>query len=289
MTLFPGGEDTAVPLLNEAVKPVGEKDIEFFGFHIDGKVNVTLGGGDGKRPLDGIFHKVSQDHTEIHVGDGERGRKIGFTVKGYLLFGSDIAVISQDRIGGEVRAVTEPGSVGSGQLLVVISQVLKKPLVFFLFCQGCDGPDRMTEIMAQPAGLGDIGLETGVLAGLHFQHLVFLFHLGPFCNGMGGFEKKGLEQKEKDQQGAFDKERNLENPADMHGGVFFRYHVNVANGDDCREKPGRPPDSAFMEMVDDPGETPGKEKKKKGHSQEDTEPLDGETKAGGSQVVIIGL
>ena len=51
MTLFPGGEDTAVPLLNEAVKPVGEKDIEFFGFHIDGKVNVTLGGGDGKRPL----------------------------------------------------------------------------------------------------------------------------------------------------------------------------------------------------------------------------------------------
>ena len=41
------------------------------------------------------------------------------------------------------------------------------------------------------------------------------------------------------------------------------------------KKPGRPPDGSFMEMVDDPGETFGKEKEKKCHSQKNTEPLDG--------------
>ena len=106
---------------------------------------------------------------------------------------------------------------------------------------------------------------------------------------MGSFQEKGLEQEEKDQQGSFNKKGNLKNPAHMHGGVFFRYHINVAGSNDCGKKPGRPPDGSFMEMVDDPGETFGKEKEKKCHSQKNTEPLDGEPEAGGSQIIIIGF
>ena len=206
-----------------------------------------------------------------------------------LLPGCDIAVIGQNRVGRKVRTVAEAGGFRVAHLLIVVGQILEETLIFLLLRQGRDGPDRVTEVVTQTAGLGNIGLKADILAGLHLQHLVFLLHLSPLRNRVGSFQEKGLEQEEKDQQGSFNKKGNLKNPAHMHGGVFFRYHINVAGSNDCGKKPGRPPDGSFMEMVDDPGETFGKEKEKKCHSQKNTEPLDGEPEAGGSQIIIIGF
>ena len=120
MTLFPGGENPAVPLLDETVEPVCEKNVELSGiFCIHGKVDVAFGGGDRKRTLDGIFHEIPQDYAEIHVGDCQGSGQIRFTMERDLLPGCDIAVIGQNRVGRKVRTVAEAGGFRVAHLLIV--------------------------------------------------------------------------------------------------------------------------------------------------------------------------
>lgn len=270
MAVFSGREDHAVTLLDKTVKPVCEENVELSGiFHIDGKADITVCGRDGERALDGIFHQISEDHAEIHVGYGKRGWKVGFAEKRDPLLGGNVAVICQDGIGSQMRAIAETGGIRIRKLPVVIIQIFQEPAVFLLFGKSGDGPDGMAEIVAESAGLCDIGLKARILACLHFQHLVFFFHLSPFCNGMGSFQEECLVEEKQDQERSFNKKRDIKNTAYMHGRIFPGYHINIAGSDDGRKKPDGPPDRALMEVVDNPGKAPGKKKEKEPHSKED--------------------
>ena len=185
------------------------------------------------------------------------------------MLGGNVAVICQDGIGSQMRAIAETGGIRIRKLPVVIIQIFQEPAVFLLFGKSGDGPDGMAEIVAESAGLCDIGLKARILACLHFQHLVFFFHLSPFCNGMGSFQEKCLVEEKQDQERSFNKKRDIKNTAYMHGRIFPGYHINIAGSDDGRKKPDGPPDGALMEVVDNPGKAPGKKKEKEPHSKED--------------------
>ncbi len=100
------------------------------------------------------------------------------------------------------------GGIRIRKLPVVIIQIFQEPVVFLLFGKSGDGPDGMAEIVAESAGLCDIGLKARILACLHFQHLAFL-HLSSFCNGMGSFQKECLVEEKQDQERSFNKKRDI--------------------------------------------------------------------------------